>query len=102
MVMMMLKMMMMMMMMTILMMMMMMLMLMMQGLLSDGKTLWLRNVNFHNSGKYRLEICLTIIIIILMTMISILIISMTIITILIIFMKVHFFPAVRWLRTRLS
>ena len=25
-----------------------------QGLLSDGKTLWLRNVNFHNSGKYRL------------------------------------------------
>ena len=24
-----------------------------QGLLSDGKTLWLRNVNFHNSGKYR-------------------------------------------------
>jgi len=26
------------------------------GLLSDGKTLWLRNVNFHNSGKYSCEV----------------------------------------------
>ena len=27
-----------------------------QGLLSDGKTLWLRNVNFHNSGQYSCEV----------------------------------------------
>eukprot|EP00090_Calanus_glacialis_P022022 TRINITY_DN33973_c0_g1_i1.p1 TRINITY_DN33973_c0_g1~~TRINITY_DN33973_c0_g1_i1.p1 ORF type:complete len:330 (-),score=19.64 TRINITY_DN33973_c0_g1_i1:402-1391(-) len=26
------------------------------GLLSDGKTLWLRNVNFHNSGQYSCEV----------------------------------------------
>ena len=27
-----------------------------QGLLSDGKTLFLRNVNFHNSGSYSCEV----------------------------------------------
>ena len=27
-----------------------------QGLLSDGKTLWLRNVNIHNTGQYSCEV----------------------------------------------
>ena len=27
-----------------------------QGLLSDGRTLWLRKVNLHNSGKYSCEV----------------------------------------------
>ena len=30
--------------------------LILQGLLSDGKTLFLRNVNFHNSGSYSCEV----------------------------------------------
>ena len=28
----------------------------MKGLLSDGKTLFLRNVNFHNTGSYSCEV----------------------------------------------
>ena len=28
----------------------------MKGLLSDGKTLFLKNVNFHNSGSYSCEV----------------------------------------------